>query len=123
VLVLAHSRHLFVRPTLVMDQVEWVAAHVAAAEFFGGLPHRLVLDNLKDGVIKADLYDPLINRAYAEFAHHHGVLLDPARAGKPKDKALAPHCTSYGWSGIVSPGRPPLCGRPIFLNGDRVGIS
>lgn len=89
VLVLAHSRHLFVRPTLVMDQVEWVAAHLAAAEFFGGLPHRLVLDNLKDGVVKADLYDPLLNRAYAEFAHHHGVLLDPARAGKPKDK---PRC-------------------------------
>jgi transposase len=95
VIVLAASRHLFVRPTLVMDQTEWVAAHVAAAEFFGGLPARLVLDNLKDGVLKADLYDPKLNRAYAEFAHHYGVLLDPARAGKPKDKARCERMVPY----------------------------
>jgi hypothetical protein len=63
-----------------------VAAHVAGAEFFGGLPRRLVPDNLKTGVIKADLYDPIINRAYAEFAAHYGVLIDPARSRKPKDK-------------------------------------
>jgi transposase len=89
VIVLAFCRHVFVRPTFKMDQTEWVAAHVAAAEFFGGLPRRLVCDNLKDGVIKADLYDPRINRAYGEFAHHYGVLIDPARARKPKDK---PRC-------------------------------
>lgn len=89
VFVLAFSRHLFVRPTFKMDQSEWVAAHVAAAEFFSGLPRRLVPDNLKNGVVKADLYDPKLNRAYGEFAHHYGVLIDPARAGKPKDK---PRC-------------------------------
>jgi hypothetical protein len=98
VIVLSASRHLFVRPTLVMDQTEWVAAHVAAAAFFGGLPARIVLDNLKDGVLKPDLYDPLLNRAYAEFAHHHGVLLDPARVRKPKDKVCATDCTS-SWDG------------------------
>lgn len=86
VMVLAMSRHMFVRPTLLMTQSEWVAAHVAAAEFFGGLPRRLVVDNLKTGVDRPDLYDPKINHAYAEFAHHYGVLIDPARAGKPKDK-------------------------------------
>jgi len=94
-IVLSASRHLFVRPTLVMDQAEWVAAHVAAAEFFGGLPHRLVLDNLKDGVIRPDLYDPKLNRAYAELAHHYGVLLDPARAGKPKDKPRVERMVPY----------------------------
>ena len=86
VFVLSFCRHMFVRPTFKMDQAEWVAAHVAAAEFFGGLPRRLVPDNLKTGVIKPDLYDPKMNRAYDEFAHHYGVLIDPARAGKPKDK-------------------------------------
>jgi hypothetical protein len=94
VLVLSFCRHMFVRPTFKMDQAEWVAAHVAAAEFFGGLPRRLVPDNLKTGVIKPDLYDPKINRAYDEFAHHYGVLIDPARAGKPKDKACATDCSS-----------------------------
>ena len=95
IMVLSCSRHLFVRPTLVMDQTEWVAAHVAAAEFFQGLPSRIVLDNLKDGVIKADLYDPLLNRAYAEFAHHYRVLLDPARSAKPKDKARCERMVPY----------------------------
>ena len=46
-------------------------------------------------MLKPDLYDPKLNRAYAEFAHHYGVLLDPARVAKPKDKNHASHCTSF----------------------------
>jgi transposase len=86
VMVLACSRHMFVQPVLGMGQSFWVAAHVAAFEFFGGVPARLVPDNLATGVTKADLYDPKINRAYAELAAHYGCLIDPARARKPKDK-------------------------------------
>lgn len=86
VMVLCCSRHLFVRPTLSMDQAEWTAAHVEAFAFFGGVPARLVPDNLKTGVQRPDLYDPKINRSYAELAAHYGTLVDPARAGKPKDK-------------------------------------
>ena len=36
VIVLACSRHMFVRPVLRMDATSWVAAHIAAWEFFGG---------------------------------------------------------------------------------------
>jgi len=86
VMVLAASRHMFVQPVLSMDQQAWNASHVAAFEFFGGVPARIVPDNLKTGVAKPDLYDPKINRAYAELGAHYGVLIDPARAGKPKDK-------------------------------------
>ena len=46
----------------------------------------MVSDNLKAGVVKPDLYDPKINRAYAELGRHYGVLIDPARAYHPKDK-------------------------------------
>jgi transposase len=86
VMVLACSRHMFVRPVLRMDQQAWVAAHVEAFAFFSGAARRLVPDNLKTGVIRPDLYDPKINRAYGEMAAHYGVLIDPARQGKPKDK-------------------------------------
>jgi hypothetical protein len=86
VLVLAASRHIFVRPVLVMDQHAWTVAHVEAFAFFGGTPARLVPDNLKTGVDRPDLYDPKINRSYAELAAHYGVLVDPARKRKPKDK-------------------------------------
>jgi transposase len=69
-----------------MDQRSWNASHVAAFEFFGGIPARLVCDNLRTGVLRADLYDPQINPAYAELAAFYGTLIDPARARKPKDK-------------------------------------
>jgi len=86
VMVLACSRHMFVRPVLRMDQEAWTAAHVEAFAFFGGVPARLVPDNLKTGVDKPDLYDPKINRSYGELAAHYGTLIDPARALKPRDK-------------------------------------
>jgi hypothetical protein len=77
---------LFVYPVAVMDQQAWVDAHVAAFSFYGACPARVVPDNLRAGVIKPDLYDPRINRAYAELAAHYQVLVDPARVRKPKDK-------------------------------------
>jgi transposase len=58
------------------------------------VPRRLVPDNLRTGVDRPDLYDPKINRSYGELATHYGVLIDPARARKPRDKALAAYCTS-----------------------------
>jgi transposase len=85
-MILSCSRALFVQPVLKMDQTSWNASHVAAFEFFGGVPGRLVCDNLKTGVERPDLYDPQINLAYAELAAFYGTLIDPARARKPKDK-------------------------------------
>jgi hypothetical protein len=70
-MVCSHSRHLFVRPVLVMDQAAWVEAHVKAFEFFKACPRRLVPDNLRAGVARPDLYDPKINRAYGELAAHY----------------------------------------------------
>ncbi|HXL62817.1 MAG TPA: IS21 family transposase [Mycobacterium sp.] len=85
-MILSCSRALFVQPVLKMDQTSWNASHVAAFEFFRGVPARLVCDNLKTGVERADLYDPQINLAYGELAAFYGTLIDPARARKPKDK-------------------------------------
>jgi transposase len=95
VMVLSCSRHLFVRPVIRMDQTAWCACHVAAFEFFGGVPARLVCDNLKTGVDKPDLYDPKINRSYAELATHYDTLIDPARARKPKDKPRVERPMTY----------------------------
>jgi hypothetical protein len=95
IIVLAYSRLMFVRPVLKMDQRSWVEAHVLAFEFWGGVPLRIVPDNLKTGVITPDLYDPLINKAFAELAVHYGCLIDPARALKPKDKARVERPVPY----------------------------
>ena len=50
------------------------------------MPKRLVIDNLKSGVISPDLYAPQLNKAYQELAEHYGCFIDPARVRKPKDK-------------------------------------
>lgn len=84
---LSHSRHLYARAVLRMEQRAWLESHVAAFEFFGGVPRRVVPDNLKAGVLRPDLYDPRFNRGYQELAHHYRFLIDPARVGKPRDKA------------------------------------
>jgi transposase len=47
---------------------------VAAFNFFEGCPRRLVPDNPKTAILKPDLYDPQLNRAYGELAHHYRVL-------------------------------------------------
>ena len=85
-MVLAHSRHMFVGVVTKLDQSAWIQAHVDAFAFFGGTPAVLVIDNLKAGVLRADLYDPQLNRGYEELAAYYGVLIDPCRAGHPKDK-------------------------------------
>ena len=53
----------------------------------GGVPQLIVPDNTKTAVIKACLYDPQVNRTYAEMAAHYGTAILPARPRKPRDKA------------------------------------
>ena len=103
IMILAFSRLIFLRPVLTMDEQSWVESHVAAFEFFGGVPRRVVPDNLKTGVVRPDLYDPLINKAFGEFADHYDCLIDPARVLKPRDKARVerpvPYCRDSFFAG------------------------
>lgn len=57
-------------------------------EFLGGSPVILVPDNLKSAIIKANRYEPDINRALEDFCNHYGITVLPARVASPKDKAL-----------------------------------
>jgi len=93
--VLSCSRHIFARAMPVMDQVAWLESHVANFQFWGGAPERVVVDNLRDGVLKPDLYDPKFNRGYEELARHYNILIDPARVGKPKDKPRVERIIPY----------------------------
>ena len=103
VMVLAFSRHMFVRPVLKMDQVAWTACHVEAFAYFGGIVARVVPDNLGTGVTRADLYEPKLNRCYEEMADYYGFLIDPARRAKPKDKPRVerpmPYVRDSWWRG------------------------
>ncbi|UWZ79782.1 DDE-type integrase/transposase/recombinase [Geoalkalibacter halelectricus] len=86
VLTLSFSRHRFVRFVERQDLPSWLDCHVRAFEFFGGVPKTVLLDNLKAGVVRPDLYDPTINRAYAELERHYGFVADPAKVATPEHK-------------------------------------
>jgi transposase len=85
-MTLSHSRHAFLYPVLAEDSAAWLEGHVEAFRFFGGVPRRIVPDNLSAGIRKADRYDPRLNRAYGELARYYGCVIDPARVAHPKDK-------------------------------------
>ena len=50
------------------------------------MPATVVLDNLKSGVTKPDIYDPVLNRAYGELERHYGFVADPAKVGLARHK-------------------------------------
>lgn len=86
VMTLSYSRHRFVRFVERQDLATWIDCHVRAFEFFDGVPQTVLLDNLKAGVVRPDLYDPTINRAYAELERHYGFTVDPAKVATPGHK-------------------------------------
>lgn len=84
--VLAMSRLPYIEFVRAQTEVSFVESNVRMFEFYGGVTQTQVLDNLKAGVIKPSLYDPLLNRSYAEMLSHYGTFADPCRVGTPKDK-------------------------------------
>ena len=50
------------------------------------MPARIILDNLKAGVIKSDIYDPTLNETYSELSRFYGFTIDPAKPYKPEHK-------------------------------------
>jgi transposase len=67
----------------------WIAAHVNAFEYFGGVTELLIPDNLKSGVTKPCRYEPELNPTYLDMANHYGICIIPARVARPQDKAKA----------------------------------
>jgi len=71
---------------------DWIGCHVDALQAFGGAPALLVPDNAKVAVIRACLYDPQVNRSYAEMAAHYDSAVLPTRPRRPRDKAKVEAC-------------------------------
>lgn len=85
---LSYSRHKYVEFVYSQNKESFIQSHINMFNYFGGVAVTIKLDNLKSGIIKPDLYNPKINRAYAEMAEHYGVFLDPCRVASPKDKGI-----------------------------------
>jgi transposase len=92
VAVLGASSFTYAEATWTQTLPDWIGAHTRALTAIGGVPKLLVPDNTKVAVVKACLYDPQVNRTYAEMAAHYETAVLPARPRKPRDKAKVEAC-------------------------------
>jgi len=87
VAVMGASHYIYVEASFTQKLQDWIASHVRAFNYFGGTTRQIVPDNLKSGVTKACLYEPTINRTYADLARHYRTAICPARPRRPRDKS------------------------------------
>jgi len=85
--VLGASNYTYAEAHRAEDLPNWIAGHVAAFAYFGGVSEIVVPDNPKVGVKHPSRYEPDINPTYLDMAEHYGTIVLPARIRKPKDKA------------------------------------
>ncbi|HEY5581985.1 MAG TPA: IS21 family transposase [Rhodoferax sp.] len=95
VMTLRYSRRSFRRVVWKSSQETWARLHEQAWRYFGGACRYVVLDNLKEGVIKPDLYEPQLNAVYAATLKHYGVVGDPARVRDPNRKGTVEHAIGH----------------------------
>jgi transposase len=89
VAVLGASSYTFAEATTGQDLRNWIASHIRAWEFFGGVTEVVVPDNLKSAVTQPSYYEPDLNPTYRDLGEHYGVAIIPARPYRPRDKAKA----------------------------------
>jgi transposase len=87
VAVFGASNYTYAEATESQKSADFIAPHVRAFEYFGGVAELLVPDQLKSGVTRACRYEPGLQSTYEEMAEHYGTTIVPARPRKPKDKA------------------------------------
>jgi transposase len=86
VMQLAYSRHQYVEFVFDQSLPTWIGLHDRALRFFGGVPQRIVLDNLKAGITKACFDDPQVQATYRECAEHYSFLIAPCMPRTPEHK-------------------------------------
>ena len=95
VATLCYSRHQYAE--LVFDQktATWIGLHRRAFESWGGVPKRLVPDNLKAAVVQALVHDPILGEAYRRMAQHYGFVISPTRPRTPRHKGKVENGVHY----------------------------
>jgi transposase len=86
--ILGCSQLTYVEAVYSQKSEDLIKASENAFHYFGGTTAAIVPDNLKSAVTKSSKYEPQINETFAAFAEHYGTAVIPARAYRPRDKAL-----------------------------------
>ena len=82
----------------------WAELHEKAFRRLGGTTRIVVLDNLREGVLSADIYDPSLNPLYRDVLAHYGVTALPCKVRDPDRKGKVE-------SGVAHAQKTPLKGK------------
>ncbi len=108
VMTLCFSRHMFAMLVTNQSVATWLLCHRLAFEHFGGVPARLIIDNLKSAITRACYFEPEVQRSYAELALGYGFLISPCPPRDPKKKGQVESAVKYV-KGSFSPLRDIRC--------------
>jgi transposase len=86
VFTLGYSRKSVRLLTFASSTRRWAELHEETFRRLGGAVHVVVLDNLKEGVLTPDVYDPTLNPLYRDVLAHYGVVALPCRVRDPDRK-------------------------------------
>lgn len=94
-IVLSHSRKAYSEVVWHQDTETFIRTLENSLRYFGGVPEKIVTDNLKAAVIKADWYDPEINPKLRSFARHYGTVIMPTKPYRPEHKGKIENGIKY----------------------------
>jgi transposase len=106
-IVLSHSRKAYSEAVYRQTTDEFLRCIESAFRHFGGVPRRLVLDNLKAAVTKADWFDPELNPKVRSFGEHYGFVFWPTRPRTPRHKGKVEKSVDYVQSNALKARRFP----------------
>ena len=86
VLTLGYSRKCVRLMVFGSSSQTWAELHEKAFRRLGGVTRVAVLDNLREGVLKPDIYDPTVNPLYRDMLQHYNVVALPCRVRDPDRK-------------------------------------
>jgi transposase len=92
---LCHSRYACLAVSLRPDLDALIDGLEVAWTLFGGVAKRLVVDNLKPAVTRADRYAPTLNKVFLEYAQYRGFVADPTVPGHPTGKPKVERTVPY----------------------------
>ena len=102
VAILPCSHYTYCEAVWSQKKEDLIAACENALHFFGGAPMAIVPDNLKAAVTKSDRNEPIINEDFAGMAEFYEMAVFPARARRPKDKALVENAVKLMYRSVYA---------------------
>lgn len=94
-IVLSHSRKAYSEAVYRQTTESFVRCLENAFGHFGGVPQRVVLDNLRAAVKHVDWFEPELNPKVQSFAEHYGTVFLPTRPYMPRHKGKVERGIDY----------------------------